>query len=63
MAEVVSRGLEQMQNNAEDFISMAPCNAPTFSLLDCLGHRLFEGELRVGRASTAGSGHLQFMVT
>lgn len=45
---LISRGLEQMQNNAEDFISMAPCNVPivramTVSFLDCLGHRLFEG--------------------
>ena len=40
---MVSRGLEQMQNNAEDFTSLALCNVPTFSFLDCLDHRLFPG--------------------
>lgn len=40
---MVSRGLEQMQNNAEDLISFALWNSPTFSFLDCLD-QVFSGK-------------------
>lgn len=47
MLDMASRGLEQMQNNADLL-------GPTFSFLDCLITGFFRDELNLGRASTSG---------
>lgn len=51
---MVFRGLEQMQNNAEDLISLALWNGPTFSFLVCLGHSFFQGRIEFGQSQNSG---------
>ena len=39
-----------MKNNAEDFISLALWNGPTFCFLHCFDHRLFQGQIEFGQS-------------
>lgn len=69
MLAMVARGLELMQSNAEQLISLALCSGPTFFFPECLDDSLFffvavlQEEVGLGRASAVVPGHLQPVIS
>lgn len=62
MLAMVARGLELMQSNAEQLISLALCSGPTFSFPECLDDSLilfyfilFTGRSGFGQSQRSGA--------